>query len=317
MLAPMAGISDLPYRLINRRFGCELAFTEMISARALTRYNANTLNMLATDPADRQLGVQLLGNDPEIMVRAIDIMQSIPVPYDIIDINAACPVSKVTKKGEGAALLRDPKKLYEILKAVVKTGQTPVTVKIRAGWDEESVNARDIAMLAQDAGVNAVIIHGRTQSQGYSGKVDYEEIRKVKESLNIPVVASGDAFSARLIKNIFKWTNCDGVAIARGALGNPWIFRETEHYLKFGELPVQHDLNELVDNMLFHLEMAISADGELEGTKKFRKFFAWYVRGLHEARAFKARAFSAETQEQMAGLIDELKTSYFRTRSVE
>jgi nifR3 family TIM-barrel protein len=204
--------------------------------------------------------------------------------------------------------------LYEILKAVVKTAQTPVTVKIRAGWDEESVNARDIAMLAQDAGVNALIIHGRTQSQGYSGKVDYEEIRKVKEALNIPVIASGDAFSARLIKNIFEWTNCDGVAIARGALGNPWIFRETEHYLKFGELPAQHDLNELVDNMLFHLEMAIGADGELEGTRKFRKFFAWYVRGLHEARAFKARAFAAETQEQMAGLIDELKTSYFRTR---
>ena len=312
ILAPMAGISDLPFRNLNRRFGCELAFTEMISARALVHRNVNTLRMLSSDPLDKPLGVQLLGNDPAVMIRALDILRS--YRCDVLDVNAACPVSKVIKRGEGAALLRDPRNLFRLLKAVVEKAHLPVTLKIRAGWDESSVNAREVALYAQAAGVGAVFVHGRTKEQGYSGKVDYNEIRRVREALSIPVVASGDAFSAALIRKILNETGCDGVAIARGALGNPWIFRETIQYLKEGIITGQHEINELMQTMILHLDLAIEAEGERSGTTKFRKFFAWYVRGLHDTRAVRAKAFGAITRRQMADFISELGKSHFRTR---
>jgi tRNA-dihydrouridine synthase B len=297
---------------LNRRFGCELAFTEMISARALVYRNVNTLRMLSSGPLDSPLGVQLLGNDPAVMIRALDILRT--YRCDVIDVNAACPAGKVIKRGEGAALLRDPQNLFRLLKAVVEKAHLPVTLKIRAGWDETSVNAREVALYAQDAGIAAVFVHGRTKEQGYSGKVDYNEIRRVKEALSIPVVASGDAFSAALIKKIFDETGCDGVAIARGALGNPWIFRETLQYLEEGIITGQHDITELMQTMILHLDLAIEAEGERSGTTKFRKFFAWYVRGLHDTRTVRAMAFRAETRRQMADFISELKTSHFRTR---
>jgi tRNA-dihydrouridine synthase B len=311
MLSPMAGVSDLPFRMMNRRFGCGLAFAEMISARALTYRNSNTLKMLSTNPADRPLGLQLLGRDPNIMIKAIDILRN--YKFDILDINAACPVSKVTKRGEGSAMLREPRKLYEVLKAVVEHSHLPVTVKIRAGWDESSVNARDVALYAQDAGVSAVFIHGRTQSQGYSGQVDYDEIRKVKEALTIPVIASGDAFSAELIKDIFDVTGCDGVAVARGALGNPWIFSEVAHYLKEGIVPARPGIDELVDTMILHLDLSVEADGDETGTTKFRKLFAWYVKGLRDTRNIRTEAFLAKTRQEMVALINKLRTTGYRS----
>jgi tRNA-dihydrouridine synthase B len=312
ILAPMAGISDLPFRNLNRRFGCELAFTEMISARALVYRNVNTLRMLSSDPLDSPLGVQLLGNDSTVMIRALDILRS--YRCDVIDVNAACPAGKVIKRGEGAALLREPRNLFRLLKAVVEKASLPVTLKIRLGWDETSVNAREVALYAQDAGIAAVFVHGRTKEQGYSGKVDYNEIRRVREALSIPVIASGDAFSAALIRKILDETGCDGVAIARGALGNPWIFRETIQYLKEGIITGQHEINEIMQTMILHLDLAIEAEGERSGTTKFRKFFAWYVRGLHDTRTVRAKAFRAETRRQMADFIFELRTSHFRNR---
>jgi len=312
ILAPMAGISDLPFRNLNRRFGCELAFTEMISARALVYRNVNTLRMLSSAPPDSPLGVQLLGNDSTVMIRALDILRS--YRCDVIDVNAACPASKVIKRGEGAALLLEPRNLFRLLKAVVEKAHLPVTLKIRLGWDETSVNAREVALYAQDAGIAAVFVHGRTKEQGYSGKVDYDEIRKVREALSIPVIASGDAFSAALIRKILYETGCDGVAIARGALGNPWIFRETIQYLKEGIITGQHEIDELMQTMILHLDLAIEAEGEWSGTTKFRKFFAWYVRGLHDTRTVRAKAFRAETRRQMADFISELRTSHFKTR---
>ena len=263
----MAGITDLPFRVLNRHFGCRLAFVEMISARALVYRNSNTLKMISTSEADRPLGIQLLGNDPAVMLKAMEVLQD--YEFDILDINAACPVNKVTKRGEGAGLLREPSRLFEILKAVVAKSHRPVTVKIRAGWDQSSVNARDIALSAQEAGVNAVFIHGRTQEQGYSGNVDYDIIREVKEALTIPVIASGDALSPELIKKLFDETGCDCVAIARGALGNPWIFRETEQYLKDGTLPPRPDIKDIIMTMIRHLDLSIEADGDETGTTKF------------------------------------------------
>jgi tRNA-dihydrouridine synthase B len=310
ILSPMAGISDLQFRMLNRQFGCELAFAEMISARALTYRNSNTMKMLLQHPADRPLGIQLLGNDPEVMIRALDILRD--YNFDVLDFNAACPVSKVTTRGEGSALMKEPVKIFEILKTLVRNCEKPVTVKIRAGWDESSLNARDTALYAQDAGVRAVFIHGRTRAQGYSGTVDYGEIRKVKEALTIPVIASGDAFSGELIKKLFDETGCDGVAIARGAFGNPWIFRQAEHYLKYGTLPARPSISELVDAIITHLNLSVEADGDEMGTVKFRKFFAWYVRGLHDTRNIRNEAFRATSRQEMTAFIDQLHSKQYR-----
>lgn len=303
VLAPMSGISDLPFRLINRAFGCGLAFTEMISASSLIYKSKRTLRMLSSGANDRPLGVQILGCDPEIIKRALDITSE--YSFDILDFNAACPSSKVVSKGKGAWLLREPVKFQKLLKIIVENAGVPVTVKIRLGWDETSINAEEIALRAQDAGVCALFIHGRTKSQGYSGRVDYAIIKKVKESLRIPVVASGDALSPFLVKKLLDDSGCGIAAIARGALGNPWIFRETGEYLKGGMEPFSPDVYEITRTMKEHLNLNIGFYGEKCGVMQFRKFFGWYARGM-EARVLKGRAFRAGTGDEMSGLIDEL-----------
>jgi tRNA-dihydrouridine synthase B len=305
VLAPMAGISDLPFRLINRSFGCGFAFTEMISARSLVYSNKTTIKMLSSPEEDRPLGVQIVSADSEIIKRALDILSH--YPFDIIDFNAACPVNKVVSIGEGAALLREPAKLQKLLKTLVESASIPVTVKIRSGWDEASVNATDIALRAQDAGVKGIFIHGRTRTQGYSGQVDYTIIRKVKRYLAIPVIASGDALSPHLIRTMFDETGCDGVAVARGALGNPWIFRETIEYLKDGINPGRPHLHEIVAAMKKHLALLVRFHGETTGVLRFRKFFGWYTKGMAVKR-LKTRAFNAETSDEMLRLIGEMET---------
>ncbi|RJQ50220.1 MAG: tRNA dihydrouridine synthase DusB [Nitrospiraceae bacterium] len=304
VLAPMAGISDLPYRLINRSFGCGLAFTEMISATALAYKSRNTLKMLSATDQDRPLGVQILGGDPEIIKRALDILAG--YPFDIIDFNAACPVSKVVSGGKGAGLLREPVKLERLLKVIIDNTSLPVTVKIRSGWDEASINAVDIARRAQDAGVCGLFIHGRTKTQGYRGTVDYNIIGKVKESLKIPVIASGDALTPQLIKKLLAETGCDGAAVARGALGNPWIFRDAAEYLKSGALPCRPEISEITRTMKEHLDLIITFRGEKTGVMHFRKFFAWYAKGMN-IKKLRAKAFAANTSDEMVRLIDELQ----------
>jgi len=303
VLAPMSGISDLPFRLINRSFGCGLAFTEMISANSLVRKNKNTLKMLSSTMYERPLGLQIVGSDPEIIKMALNFIIS-GNAFDIIDFNAACPVNKVVSKMEGAGLLRDPVKLQNIMKIIVENTVLPVTVKIRSGWDETSVNAVDIALRAQDAGVSGLFIHGRTRMQGYRGTVDYNIIRKVKEALRIPVIASGDALTPGLIRKLFDETGCDGVAIARGALGNPWIFRETTGYLQSGTAPCRPDVSEITRIMKEHLALIIEFHGEKNGVILFRKFFSWYMRGL-AVKELKSRAFHAVICNDMLRLIDE------------
>jgi len=305
ILAPMAGITDLPFRVINRAFGCEFAFAEMISARALVYRSKTTEKMLTTNPDDRPLGVQLLGNDPGVMLRALDILRK--HSPDLIDVNAACPVNKVTKKGEGAAMLREPRKLGEVLRAVVENSEVPVTVKIRSGWDEDSINAGEVALHAQDAGVSALFIHGRTRAQGYRGRVDYRVIREVKGLLRIPVMASGDTFSARLVKKMFDETGCDGVTIARGALGNPWIFREAAEYLASGVLLPRPGIPQVMEVMMKHLDLCCDYRGEKAGTVLFRKFFGWYVKGIANVKTLRESAYRAETKKQMRELIESLR----------
>jgi tRNA-dihydrouridine synthase B len=306
VLAPLAGVSDLPFRLISRSCGCEFAYTEMISARSLVYQSASTLKMLSSVTEDRPLGVQLLGNDPDILRRALDILAE--YRFDILDFNAACPVGKVTGKGEGASLLREPRKLGTLLRGIVDNASMPVTVKLRAGWDDTSVTAREAALYAEDAGVSAVCIHGRTRAQGYSGRVDYSIIREVKEALNVPVIASGDALSPLLIKKLFEETGCDGVAVARGALGNPWIFQETAGFFKSGTLPERPSVSDISATMEKHLDLCCSFHDEYNGTRLFRKFFVWYTRGIISIRSLRQRAFKAETKSDMMELIRELGT---------
>ena len=229
VLAPLAGISDMPYRLMNRRFGCCFAFTEMISARSLVNDSGRTLRMLATQPQDRPLGVQLVGNDPQVLAQAIELLK--PFNFDVIDLNAACPARKVVGVDQGAALMKEPARLEALLRAMVAASDVPVTVKIRAGWDNATQNACEVALRAQDAGVQAVFIHGRTRSQGYGGRVSYDIIAQVKQALSIPVIGSGDVFSSAHALEMLERTGCDGVMVARGALGNPWIFTEIQSAL--------------------------------------------------------------------------------------
>jgi len=304
ILAPMAGISDMPYRLINRSFGCGLAFTEMISATALAYKSKNTLKMLSATANEEPLGVQILGADPEIIKRALDILSE--YSFDVIDFNAACPVSKVVSSGKGAGLLREPEKLQKLLKVIIKNAGVPVTVKIRSGWDKASINAVETAKRAQDSGVSGLFIHGRTKMQGYSGTVDYRIIREVKESLKIPVIASGDALTPDLIRKMFDETGCDGVSVARGALGNPWIFRETAEYLNNGSVPDRPGFCEMALTMKEHLNLIVAFRGEETGVIQFRKFFAWYLKG-RAVKELKAKAFHACTRDEMLRLIDELQ----------
>src|SRR3989338_11498556 len=306
ILAPMAGVTDLPFRMLNRKFGCELAFAEMINCRSVGHKSKRSLQMLSTGLKDKPLGVQILGCEEQFILKALDVLRN--HRFDILDFNAACPAKKVVRRGEGAALLKEPKKLQRLLKLVVKNSPVPVTVKIRSGWDKDSVNAKEAALFAQDAGISALFIHGRTKLQGYSGNVDYQIIRKVKEALVIPVIASGDIFTPELTKKMFDETGCDGVTIARGALGNPWIFKEANEFLKRGRVPARPGINVVADTMIEHLNSCVDFYGERNGVVIFRKFFGWYSKGFRKVRPLREKSSRAKTAEDMLNIIRTCKS---------
>jgi tRNA-dihydrouridine synthase B len=306
ILAPMAGVSDLPFRLITRGFGCPLAFTEMIDIRALSHRDKRTRHMLSSSPDDRPLGIQLLGNDEVHVMKTLDVLNE--YEFDLLDFNAACPTPKVVRKGKGAALLKEPRRLMDILTLLVNHAKTPVTVKIRSGWDPQSINAREIALMAEDAGISALFIHGRTKTQGYSGNVDYEVIKEVKEALRIPVIASGDNLSVSLIKRMFEETACDGVAIARGALGKPWLFTEMIRYFQGGDGSKETDGKDRIAIMKQHLDLSIQHYGEKRGVATFHKFFIWYTRGLTGIKPLRDSAFRADTVDGLLEIIEKLAT---------
>jgi nifR3 family TIM-barrel protein len=262
--------------------------------------------MLSSTPDDRPLGIQLLGNDEKNILKALDALEG--YEFDLLDFNAACPTPKITRKGKGAALLKEPRKLRELLKVLVDHSKVPVTVKIRAGWDTDSVNAREIALYAEDAGISALFIHGRTKTQGYSGTVDYQVVKEVKEALKIPIIASGDNISVPLIKKMFDETGCDGVAIARGSLGNPWIFREIIRFFQDGTLCERPDIHECIAIMKNHLNLSVEHYGERKGVSSFHKFFIWYTRGLAGMKLLRDKAFRTDRADELFDVIEELKT---------
>jgi len=301
ILAPMAGVSDFSFRMLNRKFGCELAFVEMINCRSVSHKSKHTRKMLFSSKDDRPLGVQLLGCEVKFVQKAMDVING--YKFDILDFNAACPVRKVVRRGEGSGLLKDPKKLNEILKLVVKNAKVPVTVKIRSGWDKDCINAKEVASLCQDAGVSGLFIHGRTRAQGYSGVVDYQTIREVRKALEIPVIASGDIFNPQLAKKMFDETGCDGINIARGALGNPWILKEITEFLRSGKITERPTYEQVVKVMLEHLDMCIDFHGERNGVIIFRKFFSWYTRGFPKVRPLRELSSRVKTRPGMSEII--------------
>ncbi|MDD5432641.1 MAG: tRNA dihydrouridine synthase DusB [Candidatus Omnitrophica bacterium] len=303
ILAPMAGISDLPFRILNREFGCELAFVEMINARSISHKSKRTRMMLTSNLKDKPLGIQLLGCEANYILKALDVLKE--YKFNILDFNAACPAKKVTRRGEGASLLKEPKKLQKLLKLVVDNSSVPVTLKIRAGWDKDSINASEVARLAEDAGIDGLFIHGRTKLQGYSGSVDYKVIAAVKKAIKIPLIASGDILSAQLAKKMIDETGCDGIAVARGALGNPWIFKEIKSFLKNGEIIKRPPSDEVVRIILKHLNSCIDYYGERSGVVIFRKFFAWYTKGFRHVRPLREKSSRAKTKQEMEEIIRE------------
>ena len=301
VLAPMAGVTDLPFRLLCKEQGCGLMCTEMVSAKALLYKNKNTAPLLEVREEERPGAVQLFGSDPEILSSMAKQIED--GPYDIIDLNMGCPVPKVVNNGEGSALMKDPKQVEAILTAMVKKLKKPVTVKFRKGFNEESINAVEIAKIAEGCGVAAVAVHGRTREQYYSGKADWDIIRQVKEAVKIPVIGNGDIFQPEDAKAMLDATGCDGLMIARGAKGNPWIFKRTAHYLETGELLPPPTKEEIKEMILRHAKLQVEYKGEWMGIREMRKHVAWYTVGLPHSSALRNEVNQVETLEELTDLI--------------
>ena len=302
ILAPMAGVPDLPFRLLCTEQGCGLAVTEMVSAKAILYHNRNTEELLRTEPAEQPVAVQLFGSDPAIMAEiAAQVAEG---PYAIIDVNMGCPVPKIVKNGEGSALMRDPRKAQAVLAAMVKAVKKPVTVKFRKGFDEGSVNAVEFAKMAESCGVAAVAVHGRTREQYYSGKADWEIIRRVKEAVKIPVIGNGDIFTPEDGARMLSKTGCDGIMVARGAKGNPWIFSRLNHYLETGELLPGPDGKEIREMILRHSRMLAQYKGEKPAMRQMRGHVAWYTKGLPNSAAMRNEINQVETMEELKDFLE-------------
>ena len=301
ILAPMAGVTDLPFRLLCKEQGCGLMYTEMVSAKAILYKNRNTGPLMEVRPEEEPVALQLFGSDPEIVS---DIAAQVEDgPYAFIDINMGCPVPKIVNNGEGSALMKNPKLVEEILTALVKKVKKPVTVKFRKGFDDDHINAVEIARIAESCGVSAVAVHGRTRAQFSSGKADWDIIRQVKEAVKIPVIGNGDIFTPEDAKRMLYETGCDGLMIARGAKGNPWIFSRTLHYLETGELLGPPDKEELKETILRHAQLQIQFKGEYLGLCEMRKHLSWYTVGLPHSSSLRNDVNQTETWEDFYNLI--------------
>ena len=284
-LSPMAGVTDLPFRLICKHNGCGMLFTEIINAKALCYNDENTKKMTKIEDEEHPIAIQIFGSEPEYMGRAAEILNS--HPNEILDINMGCPAPKVIKNGDGSALMKNPKLAEEVMRAVVENSTKPVTLKIRKGWDDNSVNAVEIAKIAEQAGISAVAIHGRTREQYYSGKADWDIIKEIKESISIPVIGNGDVFEIDDAINMLEKTNCDAIMIGRGAQGNPWIFKRINHYMQTGEILPNPTAEEKINTAIEHMKLAVAEHGEYVAVREMRKHIGWYIKGLKNSARFR------------------------------
>lgn len=304
VMAPLAGITDLPMRRLVKEQGAAMVFSEMISAKGLWYKDKNTERLLATEPEEAPLMYQLFGSEPEIMAFAARELKNRANAG--IDINMGCPVPKVVKNGEGSALLKTPDLLYDIVKAVVDNAGKPVTGKIRIGWDDNSINAVEIAKAIEAAGAVAVSVHGRTRMQYYAGNADWDMIRQVKEAVNIPVFGNGDVFSGEDAIRLMNETGCDGVMIARGALGNPWIFRDAIALWKGEEKPPRPTMEEKVMMMLRHMDDLAAHKSEYAAVREMRKHVGWYLKGAHGSAAIRKKVNSIDDMSVLRETLQQL-----------
>lgn len=299
ILAPMAGVTDLPFRVICSQMGAGMVCMEMISAKALTYRNVKTFDMLKTDPAEGVISCQLFGSEPSVMAEAVKMIEE--YPFDIIDVNMGCPVPKVVGNGEGSALMKNPRLAADIVSAMVKSTKKPVTAKIRAGFSPDDKNAPAMAKALEEAGVAAIAVHGRTREQYYSGNADYDIIAEVKRSVSIPVIGNGDVKDIESARRIKEITGCDAIMIGRGARGNPWVFEELQGIRR--ERPC---VKEIVDMMKRHARLLVETKGEFIAIREMRTHAAFYTSGLYGSSDFRRRVSLCETYEDFAATVDTL-----------
>ena len=303
-LAPMAGVCNSAFRKIIKEMGCSLVFAEMVSDKGLIYNSKKTKDMLYFEEMERPIAQQIFGSDKDTFVEAAKMVYDIMKP-DIIDINMGCPVPKVAVKSQaGAALLKSPDKIYDIVSSVVKAVPVPVTVKIRSGWDSNSINAVEVAKICEKAGASAITVHGRTRSQGYSGTVDLDIIKKVKESVNIPVIGNGDITDIYKAKEMIEYTGCDGIMIGRGVLGNPWLMKEVITYLNDGIVIDKPSYEERIDMCFHHLDYLMNIKPEKVAILEMRSHAAWYIKGMPGAQSVKNEIFKAKTYDEFKNILD-------------
>ena len=303
ILAPMAGVTDLPFRLLCKEQGAGLLCMEMVSAKAIQYNNKNTKALLEIHPEELPVSLQLFGSDPDVISEIAKRIEELP--FSILDINMGCPVPKIVKNGEGSALMKNPKLVYEIVRKTARAIQKPVTVKIRKGFDDTCINAVEIAKIIEDAGGKAVAVHGRTREQYYSGKADWDIIRQVKEAVSIPVIGNGDVVSGESAIAIQKETGCDGVMIGRGAQGNPWIFSELLEYEQTGKMPQRPSVEAIRKMMLRHAQLQMQYKGEYLGIHEMRKHVSWYTSGLPNSAKLRDEINRVDNYEELEKLLEE------------
>lgn len=306
ILAPMAGVSDLPFRLLCREQGAGLVCMEMVSAKAILYKNRNTEELLTIDPKEHPVSLQLFGSDPDIISEIAKQIEE--RPFDILDLNMGCPVPKVVNNGDGSALMKNQRLAGEIIEKTARAIKKPLTVKIRKGFDDAHVNAVELAHIAQESGAAAVAVHGRTREQYYAGHADWDIIRQVKEAVSIPVIGNGDIRTPEDVATMAEQTGCDGYMIARGAEGNPWIFRQILHYFETGEHLSRPDFSEVTEMLLRHAKMQIDCKGDYTGIREIRKHAAWYTAGYRNSPKLRGRINEVENYEQLEALFREVES---------
>ena len=302
VLAPMAGVTDLPFRKLCKEQGAGLICMEMVSAKAISFHNKNTEALMEIDPCEHPVSMQLFGSEPELMARVAAEIEG--RPFDILDINMGCPVPKVVNNGEGSALLKNPALIREIVTGVSHAIKKPVTVKVRIGFEDYPVDVVEIAKIVEDSGAAAIAVHGRTRQQYYSGQADWDAIRRVKEAVSIPVIGNGDVDSPLKAEKMMEETGCDAVMIGRAVRGNPWIFRELQHYLATGELLERPSVSEIREMILRHARAQIELKGEFTGIREMRKHVAWYTAGMRHSAGLRRESNTIASYGELEGLLE-------------